>query len=178
MLYVLDKWYSWRRAGLLGAILILAWAGPPRAAGLECPETGPGAVPALVSQSQARLLIAGGSVDIANEIDELIVRLKVEHPGISYGDLTNALIAAYCPLVSAEPSLNTKEKLNRLQKFETLLRQRLSSEIMLPGSLILANVLLAPNVYRALRDMAEHSGQTPSELMAALLTKAAGEARD
>jgi cation diffusion facilitator CzcD-associated flavoprotein CzcO len=33
-------------------------------------------------------------------------------------------------------------------------------------------------VYRALRDMADHAGQTPSDLMAALLTKAAGEARN
>ena len=38
-------------------------------------------------------------------------------------------------------------------------------------------MLLAPDVYRALREIADRAGQTPSELMAALLTKAAGEAR-
>ncbi len=59
------KRYMRYRVGLIGAIFLLAWAGPLRAAGLECPETGTGAVPALVSPSQARLLTAGGGVDIA-----------------------------------------------------------------------------------------------------------------
>jgi hypothetical protein len=48
---------------------------------------------------------------------------------------------------------------------------------MPPPSAILANVLLTPDVYRALRNKADQTGQTPSEFMAALLTKAAaGEA--
>ena len=161
--------------GLTG--ILLAWAAPLHAAGLECPDHGPGAVPALVSPSQARVLIAGGGADIGNEIGELIFRLRAGHPGISYGELTNELIAAYCPLIAAEQPLSAQEKLNRLQKFIVLVRERLSPEIMPPPSAILANVLLTPDVYRALRNKADQTGQTPSEFMAALLTKAAaGEA--
>ncbi len=162
-----------REVGLIGAILVFAWAGQPCAAGLECPQTGKGAAPALMSPSQARILAASGGVDMANEIGELIARLRAERPEISYGDLTNALIAAYCPVVSAEASLSSQEKQARLQKFVALVRERLSSELMPPASSILANVLLSPGVYSALRDKAAQAGQTPSEFMAALLTKAA-----
>lgn len=164
-----------RPLGLVGAIaVLLAWTGAVCAAGLECPQTGAGEVPALVSPVQAKVLIASGGVDIANEISELIVRLRAKNPGISYGELTNELIAAYCPLVSAEPSPSAQEKLNRLQTFTALVRERLSSEIKPAVSAVLAQVLLTPEVYRALRDKADKAGQTPSEFMAAVLTGASG----
>ena len=126
-----------------------------------------------MSQSQARLLIAGGSVDIANEIDELIVKLKVEHPGISYLDLTNALIAAYCPLVSGIPSLSSQPEVESLAEIRGAPPSKAklgdhAAQILNPRP-----CAACADVYRALRVMADHAGQTPSELMAALLTKAA-----
>jgi len=96
---------------LLGAVLTFVWAGPLCAAGLECPEIGAGAVPALISPTQAKLLFAGGGVDMANEIGELIARLKQERPGITYGTLTNELIAAYCSVLSNDSSIGTQDKL-------------------------------------------------------------------
>jgi hypothetical protein len=114
---------------------------------------------------------------MANEIGELIVRLKTERPKITYAGLTNELIAAYCPVLSAETSIGTEEKLDRLRKFEAILRERLSSEILPPGSQVLTNVALEPEVYRTLRDTAQQSGQTPSEFITAILNKAASETR-
>jgi hypothetical protein len=46
---------------------------------------------------------------------------------------------------------------------------------MPPGSLVIANVPLPPAVYRTLRAQAAASGQAPAQLMAAILSRAAGK---
>jgi hypothetical protein len=61
-----------------------------------------------------------------------------------------------------------------MRQFETILRQRLAANMMAPGSLIIANVPLPPAVYRALRTQAASIGQTPAQLMTAILSRAAG----
>ena len=54
------------------------------AAGLDCPDAA--SVSNLLTDGQAKLLAAGTSIDIANEIDDLINKLQREKPGISYAD--------------------------------------------------------------------------------------------
>jgi hypothetical protein len=44
-----------------------------------------------------------------------------------------------------------------------------------PGTLLIANVPLPPDVFRELRSQAAASGQTTTQLMAAILTRAAGK---
>jgi len=44
---------------------------------------------------QVKLVTFANSVDIANEINDLINKLRIEKPNISYGELTNAVIAVY-----------------------------------------------------------------------------------
>jgi hypothetical protein len=47
------------------------------AAGLECPDIGPpGTAFNLLTDVQARLIASGDSIDVANEIDDLINRLQ------------------------------------------------------------------------------------------------------
>ena len=41
-------------------------------------------------------MASGNSVDVANEINDLINKLQIEKPNISYAELTDVLIAAYC----------------------------------------------------------------------------------
>jgi len=41
----------------------------------------------------------------------------------------------------------------------------------------MARVPLSPEVYGALREKADRAGETPSQFMAALLTKAAGDTK-
>jgi hypothetical protein len=43
-----------------------------------------------------------------------------------------------------------------------------------PGTLIIANIPLPPAVYRELRSQAAKAGQKPTQFMAAVLTRAAG----
>jgi len=142
------------------------------AAGLDCPDAA--SVSNLLTDGQAKLLAAGTSIDIANEIDDLINKLQREKPGISYADVTDILIAAYCPLVADQTSLSAAEKWRRMRAFDTLLQQQLSG-MMPAGSLIIARVPLPPSVYSELRSQAASAGQTPSQLMTAILSRAAGK---
>ena len=157
-------------AGVLGGL-------PSRgdAAGLQCPEPGPGAVPNLLADAKrARLVTTGNSTDLANEIYDLINRLQIERPNISYTDLTNVLIAAYCPVVANAPQLTEAEKWQRMRQFDAVLRQQLAADTMPAGSVIIANIPLPPAVYRELRSQAADINQSPAQFMAAILAKAAG----
>jgi len=145
-----------------------------RAAGLECPETGAGAVSNLLTELQVKLVASGNSVDLSNEIYDLINKLQNEKPNISYSDLTDILIAAYCPVV-ASLNLTAAEKWRRMRQFDTILRQQLATNMMPAGPLIIANVPLPPAVYHELRSQAASVGQTPAQLMTAILSRAAGK---
>jgi hypothetical protein len=143
-------------------------------AGLDCPEIGPGAVPNLLSDLQVKLATFGNSIDLANEINDLINKLQILMPNISYAELTNVIIATYCPVVANTASLTTAEKWRRIRQFDTILQQQLAANTLAPGTLIVANVPLPPAVYRELRSQAATVGQSPAHLMAAILSRAAG----
>src|SRR5277367_1026941 len=153
----------WALPGLFGAGL----AGPAYAAGLECPEIGQAGVPDLTSDpARAKLLLGGAGADLANEISDLINQVQLKEPSISNADLTNGLIAAYCPLVAQAPALTSAQRWSQIHRFEKAVQQQLSE--MPPGSMIVADVPLAPEVYRQLRNQAEAVGQTPAQLMGSI----------
>src|SRR5262249_15442174 len=146
-----------RHAKRIASVLLLAgllacMANGGRAASIECPEIGPGEVPNLLAHlKQPQFVESGSSADLANEIYDAINRLQIERPNISYTDLTNVLIAAWCPLVVNAPKLTAAEKWQRMRQFDAILRQQLAADMMPQGSLIIANVPLPPAVYRELR---------------------------
>jgi len=144
-----------------------------QAAGLDCPEMGPGAVVTPLTDPQSKLM-SGNSVDLANEINDLINKLQIEKPNISYGELTNVIVAAYCPVVANVTSLTASEKWRRMRQFDTTLQQQLAANTLAPGTLIIANVPLPPAVYRELRSQAAKVDKTPAQLMTAILSRAAG----
>ena len=82
-------------SGVLGSL-----PAPSHAAGLDCPEMGAGTGSNLLSDVQVKLVTSGNSVDVANEIYDLINKLQIEKPSTSYAELTDALVAAYCPAVA------------------------------------------------------------------------------
>ena len=87
-------------AAVLSALFLEAWATSANAVGLECPETGQGAPELTSIPAGAKLVIGGTGPDLANEISDLINQVQLKQPNISNLDLTNGLIAAYCPLVA------------------------------------------------------------------------------
>src|SRR5262249_6868774 len=143
---------------------------------LECPEIGAGSVPDLIGDaSGGGLFTTDNRVDLANEINESINRLQVASPNISWSDLQNVLIAAYCRAVARKPGLTSTERWDRMRQFDSVLERQIAANMMPSGSLIIANVPLPPDVYRELKRQAVVSNLTASQLMAAILTRAAGK---
>jgi hypothetical protein len=122
-----------------------------------------------------RLFTTDSRVDLANEINESINRLQIASPNISSTDVQNVLIAAYCRVVARKAGLTDTEKWDRMRQFENILERQIAANMMPPGTLIIANVPLPPDVYRELKRQAVVSKQTTPELMTAILTRAAGK---
>jgi hypothetical protein len=160
-------------AFLLGG-LVVCLPGRGHTAGLECPETKAGAIPNLLTDLQVKLVTTDNSVDLTNEINDLINKLQILMPNISYAELTNVIIAAYCPVVANTASLTVSEKWGRIRQFDSILQQQLAANTLAPGTLIVANVPLPPAVYRELRSQAAKVDQRPAQFMAAILSRAAG----
>ena len=155
-------------SGLLGLLPVCG-----HTAGLDCPEPGPGMAPDFLPDS-LKLVSSSNTHELTNEIKYVVYRMQIEHPNISYADLTDTLIAAYCPVVANLQNLTPSEKWQRMKQFDTILQQQLAADRLPPGSLIVASVPLPPAVYRELRAQATSAGKTTSQLMAAILSRAAG----
>ena len=78
-------------------------------------------------------------------------------------------------MVANQANLTAFEKWRRMRQFDATLQQQLASNMMPAGSLIIANVPLPPAVYRELRSQAASVGQSPAQLMTAILSRAAGK---
>jgi hypothetical protein len=156
---------------VLPGLLVGTLATSAKATGLECPEIGHTGVPDLTSDSsRAKLLVGGSGADLANEVSELINEVQLKEPGVSNADLTNGLIAAYCPLVAQAPGLTSVERWNQMHRFDHAVQQQLAANDLPPGSMIIAEVPVPPAVYRRLRSQAEAAGQTPAQFMGSILT--------
>src|SRR5271167_140038 len=146
------------------------------AAGLECPEIGQAGVPDLTSDpARAKLLLGGAGADLANEISDLINQVQLKEPSISNADLTNGLIAAYCPLVAQAPALTSAQRWSQMHRFVQVLQQQIAANDLPPGSMIIVDVPVPPTVYRQLGSQAEAAGQTPAQFMGSILAVAAGK---
>jgi len=169
----------YRRTGFVLALVVLLCCSTGQSYGadtLECPEIGSALVPDLIGDASGAGLFATESrVDLANEINESINRLQIASPSISWTDVRNTLIAAYCRVVARKSGLTATEKWGRMRQFESILEQQIAANMMPAGTLIIANVPLPPDVYRELKRQAVVSKQTTSELMTAILTRAAGK---
>jgi hypothetical protein len=142
-----------------------------QASALECPEVGRGAVPALIGDTRINRMTTGNNADLSAEIGGLIGRLRAENPRVSETDIANILIAAYCPVV-AQKVASPAEKWQLMRQFDRVLMQQLAATATPPGSLIIANIPLPPAVYENLSGQAAAQGQTPTDFMAAILTRA------
>ena len=143
---------------------------------LECPEIGSGSVPDLIGDATGGgLFTIDNRVDLANEINETINRLQIASPNISWSDVQNVLIAAYCRVVARKPGLTATEKWDRMRQFDSVLERQIAANMVPAGTLIIASVPLPADVYRELKRQAAVSSQTTSQLMTAILTRAAGK---
>lgn len=158
------------------SLLCCATAPGSAAENLECPEIGPGRVPDLIGDASGGGLFATENrIDLTNEINDAINRLQISDPNISWSGVQNVLIAAYCRVLSRKAGLTAAERWDRMRQFVGVVEQQIAANRLAPGTLLIANVPLPPDVFRELRSQAAASGQTTSQLMAAILTRAAGK---
>jgi hypothetical protein len=154
-------------------ILVLAVSSASaRPAGLDCPSQA--AAPAGLSPADAEILKGDDNIALAGEINDIVNRLLLGRPGLSYAQLVNALIAAYCPIVAGRSDLSVAEKRDRMMRFAALARRQVSANALPRGSLIIANVPLPPEVYRRLAGQAAAQNQPIARFMEKILTEAAG----
>jgi hypothetical protein len=142
---------------------------------LECPEIGSGSIPDLFGAAGGGLFTTENRVDLANEINEAINTLQIASPNISWSEVQNVLIAAYCHVVARKSGLAAAEKWARMRQFDSVLERQIAANMTPTGTLIIANVPLPPDVYRELKRQALVSNQTAAQLMTAILTRAAGK---
>ena len=62
-----------------------------------------------------------------------------------------------------------------MRQFDRVLMQQLAASTMPQGSVIISTVPLPPAVYQALSRQSATRGQTTTDFMAAILTRAAGQ---
>jgi hypothetical protein len=159
----------------LGLSVALAGAAGAQAAPLECPRAQEGGVSAALTAADAEILKSEDRGDLAVEINEIVNRLQLQWPALSYAEIVNALIAAYCPVVAGQPDLTDAQRQARVERFAGL-AQRLAPEDSLPaGSQIIASVPLPPDVYRRLGAEAAAHNLTTAQFLAKMLTRAAGQ---
>jgi len=158
------------------SVLCCAAAQGFAAENLECPEVGPGRVPDLIGDASGGGLFATDNrIDLTNEINDAINRMQISNPNVSWSDVQNVLIAAYCRVLSRKAGLTAAERWGRMHQFVSVVEQQIAANRLAPGTMLIANVPLPPEVFRELRSQAAASGQTTSQLMAAILTRAAGK---
>ena len=170
---------TYQHIGCVLVLLILLCCSTGQSYGadnLECPEIGSGSVPNLIGDaSGGGLFTTESHVDLANEINESINRLQIASPNISWTNVQNILVAVYCRVLARKGGLAAAEKWSRMRQFESILERQIAASTMPAGTLIIANVPLPPDVYRELKSQAVASNQTAAQLMAAILTRAAGK---
>jgi hypothetical protein len=156
-------------------VFIGAPTAPSRAAGnLECPDIGAGHVPDLIGDTTGAGLATASRAELVNEVNGAINRLQIADPNISWTDVQNTLIAAYCRVVADAAGLTAAEKWRRMRQFDRIVEQQISGDALPAGSLIVANVPLPPAVFRELRSQAAAVHVTTAQFMADILGRAAG----
>jgi hypothetical protein len=143
---------------------------------LECPEIGPGRMPDLIDDTTGGgLTTTENFIDLANEINDAIGRLEIVSPGISWDNVQDVLIAAYCRVVARDPKLSAAERWGRLRQFTGVVEREIAADRSSSGGLIIARVPLPPDVYRELQSQAAASHLTAAQLMTVILARAAGK---
>jgi hypothetical protein len=67
-------------------------------------------------------------------LNEAINGLQIASPDISWTDVQNVLIAAYCRVVVRKSGITVTEKWNRMRQFEAILERQIAANMMPAGN--------------------------------------------
>jgi hypothetical protein len=143
--------------------------------GLKCDPIAQATMSKVLTPADSQALASGENVDIANLVSDLVNRLQVLDPTISYAHLVDLLVAAYCPIVANVAGLSLDEEEGRVREFADMVRREAVVNPSPPGTFIIANVPLSPDVYRKLSLQAATQKESVAQLLAKILTLSAGQ---
>jgi mono/diheme cytochrome c family protein len=152
-------------------------AGTQASRAFDCPLVGNAPVPGVLADpAQVAFLASAQGTDLSNKIDELIANIRKSQPGIGDAALTDAMNAAYCPIIAQQTGLSYGQKRARLALFNSQLQDRIAAADALnaPGVRVEVSVPLAPSVVQQVDAAAEAAKQPPQQWMADQIAKAAG----
>lgn len=104
----------------LFALLLATGTAASRAQALECPDAHSVRLkePSNVMKAQTRLLRDRGT----GAVSGIAQTLRKKYPEGSKGEITNYLIAVYCPVVNGNPALSDDEKRQKIMRFAAQVR--------------------------------------------------------
>ena len=109
--------------------------------------------------------------DIANRTGVLLQDMRRANPGISDAMLTDSLLAAYCPAIANDPTLDAAAKQQRLDQFRgNLTRELASAPATAP---VLVTTALPPAALAAAEAAARRAGLRLADWLARAATQAA-----
>ncbi len=142
--------------------------GTNAARALNCPKVGPSMVAGtLATADEADLLASATDGDLMNRMTSVIRQLRTDNPDASVTEITNTMVASYCPAVANNPQLSRGEKADHLAQFSRRVGQILALTVPVPGGTgaqITTTVTGAQA--EAIAQAAQGAGMTPAQWVA------------
>jgi hypothetical protein len=114
--------FAYALASVIGTQIGLAQPG----SAFECPEPQAQGVPGVIPESPQEVTELGdllGTGDLENRVEVTARDLRRKYPKADKTELTNYMVAAYCPIVAADQDLSDAEKRERLDQFSEQVSQ-------------------------------------------------------
>ena len=158
--------------------LVPTGLGDQAAAAFDCPAVSTlGTSGSLTSPGSGILQLMQGvqPQELLQRIDEIIAALKQANPDESNADLTDDVIAAYCPILAADSALSDAQKAQRLDQFQSAVTNALGQGAMPASAQILVRVEVAPADGQAIAAAAAAAKEPIRKWLAATIAEAAAK---
>jgi mono/diheme cytochrome c family protein len=142
--------------------------GSEAAKALDCPAvSSTGASGTLTDPGSGILeLMQGVTPDtLDNRVTEIIAQVRAANPGVSDGELSDDLVAAYCPILATDAQLSFEQKQTRLSAFLSSVTNILAQGEMPTGAKVLLQVGVPQSVVSEVDAAARAAKQTRDQFI-------------
>jgi mono/diheme cytochrome c family protein len=133
-----------------------------------CPKVGASLIAGtLATPDQANILASGTDADMLNRITGVIQQIRTDNADASVTDISNAMVAAYCPTIANNQTLSRGEKFDRLTAFNQKVGVLLQDTSAPAGpSKVLITATLTSAQAQAIATAAQTAGMSPGQWLA------------
>lgn len=143
---------------------------------LDCPAVSATGITGTLTDPGSGILemMQGVTPDTLDDrVNEIIARVRTAEPGISNGDLSDELVAAYCPVLAKDAALSFDQKQARLSAFLSSVTNILSAGQTPTGDKVLLQVGMPQSVVNDVEAAARAAKETRDDWIAKALEAAA-----